>query len=94
MPTYNMCRICSHYQGLLRCEAFPKGIPPAYITEGDVHDHVIPGQEGDFIFAPDKTPENAAQDANVQAQEAQDKAAGSGKAPETPKVAKTPPAKP
>ena len=88
MPTFNSCRCCKSYTGLLRCAAFPKGIPVSIVAEGEAHDHVLPGQEGEFIFSPDKTPENEAQDAAITAQEQAPQPAGRVSKPGSSKEAK------
>jgi hypothetical protein len=90
MPTYNSCRVCSNYTGLLRCAAFPKGIPVSIVAEGEAHDHVLDGQVGDFIFSPDKTPENEAQDAAITAQEQAPQPAGATSTAAKPSATKTP----
>lgn len=52
-----ICNNCKHYQSRLNCKAFPlpKTIPDEILTGEKVHNSVLPGQTGDFIFQPIET---------------------------------------
>lgn len=49
LPIY--CLTCQHYEGDSRCPAFPAPAEIPYeIMVGEIkHDHVLPGQVGDFV---------------------------------------------
>ncbi len=49
------CIRCKHYQWNLSCKAFPSPnyIPREIVTDEVDHDIVIPGQEGDYVCAPE-----------------------------------------
>lgn len=49
-----MCEACKHFRRGLTCAAFDL-IPGEIIENGaESHDHVIPGQKGDYVFETDK----------------------------------------
>lgn len=49
-----MCEDCKHYLYGLTCAAYDF-IPAKIIEAGaESHDHVMPGQKGDYVFATDK----------------------------------------
>lgn len=49
-----MCDACKHFERGLTCAAFDL-IPDEIIENGaESHDHVLPGQKGDYVFETDK----------------------------------------
>lgn len=49
-----MCDACKHFIKGLTCAAFDL-IPDQIIEEGaESHDHVMPGQKGDYVFETDQ----------------------------------------
>ncbi len=47
-----MCEDCKHFRCGLTCAAFDF-IPAEIIEDGaESHDHILPGQKGDFVFEP------------------------------------------
>jgi hypothetical protein len=65
-----VCNACQHflYGGtdlILKCEAFPEGIPDRICEEGDNHNEVLPGQTGDYVFLPKFQPKSESQKARL-----------------------------
>ena len=44
------CNFCKNRIGGNKCKAFPKGIPSEFLFGEEVHDSVVKGQEGEFVF--------------------------------------------
>lgn len=51
------CDSCRHYRRMGKCHAFPLGIPTDVITNAVMHDEVIEGQKGEFIWEPKRVTE-------------------------------------
>lgn len=47
------CEDCKHFLSGLKCRAFDL-IPVEYYAEAEAHNSVVPGQNGDYVFATDK----------------------------------------
>lgn len=48
---YSQCIKCVHLSDDIEtCPAFPNGIPNSILYEMGKHDHVLPGQTGNFIY--------------------------------------------
>lgn len=45
-----VCLFCSHYRGLLKCDAYPKGIPNDILEDTALHDRVFADQIGSKVF--------------------------------------------
>lgn len=51
------CTICKHVESLRKnnsicCRAFPNGIPYEILFVAQLHNEVLPNQEGGYIFTP------------------------------------------
>lgn len=46
MSESTQCPVCVHYQGELKCAAFPNGIPQSIITGRRDHSKPYPGDNG------------------------------------------------
>lgn len=49
-----ICLFCKHYKGLLRCSAYPGGIPNDIVEETVLHDRVFDDQKGEDVFVFDE----------------------------------------
>ena len=62
-PIYSpVCTFCMHNRlgnGLLVCNAFPKGIPDVILTGDNKHTEPLPQQENDIVF--ERIPEEETQ---------------------------------
>ncbi len=47
------CEDCKHFISGLKCRAFGV-IPIEFYGDAEAHNAVVPGQEGDYVFATDK----------------------------------------
>ena len=45
-----VCLFCLHYRGLLKCDAYPKGIPNDILEDEALHDRVFSDQKGSQVF--------------------------------------------
>lgn len=45
-----ICLFCKHYNGLLRCSAYPQGIPNDILEETALHDRIFDDQVGEDLF--------------------------------------------
>ena len=48
-----MCEDCKHFLSGVKCRAFDL-IPIEIYEDPEAHTTVVPGQRGDYVFAPDK----------------------------------------
>jgi len=48
MPS--QCNSCLHFEGFGLCPAFPDGIPVEIVGNNILHDEVLEGQEGEYIY--------------------------------------------
>lgn len=58
IDTEHICRYCIHYDDSdVSCKAYPDGILTDIITGKVIHNKILEGQEGDYIFEADPAKE-------------------------------------
>ena len=50
-----ICLFCKHYRGLLKCGAYPNGIPSFILEDTALHHRVFSEQKGDQVFEFDES---------------------------------------
>lgn len=50
MGGWSRCMSCCYFQGGNKCAAFPCGIPLEIVADEVLHEFVIDGQHGDFVY--------------------------------------------
>lgn len=52
-PYHSSCSKCKHFDASsYSCPAYPELIPDRFLDGTDVHDKVLPGQNGEFVLTP------------------------------------------
>jgi len=52
MSETKVCWMCAHYdvKSFIGCKAFPGGIPHQFASREAIHDKVVEGQVGNFVW--------------------------------------------